>query len=143
AVRSWQPLGRAVPASGSPDLLLHTDLVVDLVDQGVEVLRGRGVEVLLPRAWTRVRTAVRAVVPEPGTEAVDSGRRLGSEQLADVNWEMIVDDEPLDAAEVQMLLDSASDLVRLRGQWVRADSGALRRAARFLTAQKGGRLTAP
>ena len=143
AVRSWPPLGRAVPAAGSPDLLLPTELVVDLVDEGVEVLRGRGVEVLLPRAWTRVRTAVRVVVSEPGTEAVDSGRRLGSDQLADVNWEMIVDDEPLDAAEVQMLLDSASDLVRLRGQWVRADSGALRRAARFLAARKGGRLTAP
>ena len=143
AVRSWQPLGRAVPASGSPDLLLPTELVVDLVDEGVEMLRGRGVEVLLPRAWTRVRTAVRVVVEKPGTESVDSGRRLGVDQLTDVNWEMIVDDEPLDAAEVQMLLDSASDLVRLRGQWVRADSGALRRAARFLAARQGGRITAP
>ena len=143
AVRSWQPLGRAVPASGSPDLLLPTELVVELVDEGVEMLRGRGVEVLLPRAWTRVRTAVRVVVEKPGTESVDSGRRLGVDQLSDVNWEMIVDDEPLDAAEVQMLLDSASDLVRLRGQWVRADSGALRRAARFLAARQGGRITAP
>lgn len=143
AVRSWPSLGRAVPASRSPDLLLPTDLVVELVDEGVEMLRGRGVEVLLPRAWTRVRTAVRVVVEEPGTESVDSGRRLGMDQLTDVNWEMIVDDEPLDAAEVQMLLDSASDLVRLRGQWVRADSGALRRAARFLAARQGGRVTAP
>ena len=143
AVRSWPPLGRAVPATGGPDLLLPTELVVDLVDEGVELLRGRGVEVLLPRAWTRVRTAVRVVVEEPGTESVDSGRRLGLDQLSDVNWEMIVDDEPLDATEVQMLLDSASDLVRLRGQWVRADAGALRRAARFLAARRGGRVTAP
>ncbi len=143
AVRSWPPLGRAEHAPGSPDLLLPTDLVVDLVDEGVEALRGRGVEVLLPRAWTRVRTAVRVVVSEPGTESVDSGRRLGLDQLTDVNWEMIVDDVPLDAAEVQMLVDSASDLVRLRGQWVRADAGALRRAARFLAARRGGRVTAP
>src|SRR5690606_11775697 len=77
AVRSWPPLGRAVPAAGSPDLLLPVDLVVRLVDEGVEALRGRGVEVLLPRAWTRVRTAVRAAVKDPGTENVDSGRRLG------------------------------------------------------------------
>ena len=143
AVRSWPPLGRAIPARGGPDLLLPTELVVELVDEGVEALRGRGVEVLLPRAWTRVRTAVRVVVSEPGTETVDSGRRLGVDQLSDVNWEMIVDDEPLDATEVQMLLDNASDLVRLRGQWVRADSGALRRAARFLAARRGGRVTAP
>lgn len=143
AVRSWPPLGSAVPASDSPDLFLPTELVVALVDFGVEALRGRGVEVLLPRAWTRVRTAVRVVVSEPGTESVDSGRRLGVDQLSDVNWEMIVDDEPMDATEVQMLLDNASDLVRLRGEWVRADSGALRRAARFLASRKGGRVTAP
>ncbi|MBB0994301.1 ATP-dependent helicase, partial [Dietzia sp. SLG510A3-40A3] len=96
-----------------------------------------------PRAWTRVRTAVRVAVTEPGTENVDSGRRLGLDQLADVNWEMVVDDVPLDPAEAQMLLDAASDLVKLRGQWVRADPGALRRAARFLAARRGGRVTAP
>ena len=141
AVRSWPPLGSAEPAPDGPDLFLPTELVVALVDHGVETLRGRGVEVLLPRAWTRVRTAVRVVASEPGTEAVDSGRRLGLDQLSDVNWEMIVDDEPLDAAEVQMLLDTATDLVRLRGRWVRADSGALRRAARFLASRKGGPVT--
>lgn len=143
AVRCWPPLGRAVPALDGQDLLLPTELVVQLVDEGVEALRGRGVEVLLPRAWTRVRTAVRVTVAEPGTENVDSGRRLGLDQLADVNWEMVVDDVPLDATEVRMLLDAASDLVKLRGQWVRADPGALRRAARFLAARRGGRVTAP
>ena len=143
AVRAWPPLTGAVQATEGPDLFLPTELVVALVDEGVEVLRGRGVEVLLPRAWTRVRTAVRVVVTAPGTESVDSGRRLGLEQLADVDWEMVVDDAPLDAAEARMLLDAASDLVRLRGQWVRADPGALRRAARFLAARRGGRVTAP
>ena len=117
--------------------------MVDLVDEGVEALRGRGVEVLLPRAWTRIRTAVRLAVKEPGTESVDSGHRLGLEQLADVDWELVVDDNPLDATEARMLLDAASDLVKLRGQWVRADPGALRRAARFLAARRGQRTTAP
>ncbi|WP_308161222.1 DEAD/DEAH box helicase [Dietzia psychralcaliphila] len=143
AVRSWPPLTRATQSAGGPDLLMPTDLVVDLVDEGVEALRGRGVEVLLPRAWTRIRTAVRVAVKEPGTESVDSGHRLGLEQLADVDWEMVVDDSPLDATEARMLLDAASDLVKLRGQWVRADPGALRRAARFLAARRGQRMTAP
>lgn len=143
AVRTWPPLGRALPATGGPDLLLPTDLVVDLVDEGVEALRGRGVEVLLPRAWTRVRTAVRVAVTPAGTENVDTGRRLGIDQLADVDWEMVVDDVPLDPAEAQVLLDAASDLVKIRGQWVRADPGALRRAARFLAARRGERATAP
>ncbi|MFL0578604.1 DEAD/DEAH box helicase [Dietzia sp. 179-F 9C3 NHS] len=141
AVRAWTPLGHADPAETGPDLLLTPDLVVDLVDTGIEALRGHGVEVLLPRAWTRVRTAVRVVVPEPGTEAVDTGRRLGLDQLADVDWEMVVDDEPVDAVELQQMLDSASDLVRLRGRWVRADAGALRRAARFLALRRGERTT--
>ncbi|MFN3602196.1 MAG: DEAD/DEAH box helicase [Dietzia sp.] len=141
AVRSWPPLARATQAAGVPDLLLTTELVVDLVDEGVQALRGRGIEVLLPRAWTRIRTAVRVAVKEPGTESVDSGHRLGLDQLADVDWEMVVDGSPLDATEARMLLDAASDLVKLRGQWVRADPGALRRAARFLAAGRGGRMT--
>lgn len=90
-----------------------------------------------------MRTAVRLAVTDPGTENIDSGRRLGVDQLADVDWEMVVDDVALDPAEAQMLLDAASDLVKLRGQWVRADPGALRRAARFLAARRGGRVTAP
>lgn len=142
AMRSWPPLTGAVTTSGGPDLLLPTSLVVDLVDEGVELLRGRGVEVLLPRAWTRVRTAVRATVAAPGTETVDSGHRLGLQQLADVDWEMVVDGTPLDEAEAQLMLDAATDLVQLRGRWVRADTGALRRAARFLAARKGDRITA-
>ena len=137
ARRCWPRLADARRAAGSVDLLLSTELLVELVDEGVQVLRGHGVEILLPRAWTRVRTAVRVVVGEPGTEAVDSGRRLGLDQLADVDWELLVDDEPLDAAELQALLVGAGDLVRLRGHWVRADPGALRRAARFLELARG------
>src|SRR5699024_12061180 len=74
AVRSWPPLARAESAPGGPDLLLTTDLLLELVDEGVEVLRGRGIEVLLPRAWTRVRTVVRATVVDPGTEDRKSTR---------------------------------------------------------------------
>lgn len=141
AVRAWPPLGRSGRASSGPDLLLTPEQVIELVDSGVEALRGHGVEVLLPRAWTRVRTTVRAVVGEPGTEVVDSGRRLGLDQLADVDWELLVDDEPVGAAELQRMLDSASDLVRMRGRWVRADSAALRRAARFLALRRGEKPT--
>lgn len=143
AVRSWPPLARAESAPGGPDLLLTTDLLLELVDEGVEVLRGRGIEVLLPRAWTRVRTVVRATVVDPGTEAVDTGHRLGLDQLTDVDWELVVDDAPIDPAEAQLLLDAATDLVRLRGRWVRADPGALRRAARFLASRRGQKATAP
>src|SRR5699024_10095290 len=82
-------------------------------------------------------------VAQPGVEAVDTGHRLGVDRLAEVNWEMLVDGEPLDEAEARMLLDAASDLVQLRGRWVRADPGALRRAARFLAARRGERPTAP
>ena len=63
--------------------------------------------------------------------------RLRTSMIARSVRSMVVDDVPLDPAEAQMLLDAASDLVKLRGQWVRADPGALRRAARFLGAAAG------
>ena len=139
AERAWTPLAGARRADGGTDLLLPTPLVLELVDTGVAALRAYGVEVLVPRAWTRVRAAVRVDPRDPGTEAVDSGRRLGVDQLADVDWSLVLDEDEVDADELRELLESASDLVRLRGRWVRADTVALRRAARFLERHTGAR----
>ena len=130
AVPSWPLLGRAVPASGSPDLLLPT-----MAAGGGSGRPGRRVD----GAWVccpgRGRGCGRRCGggAEPGTEAVDSGRRLGSEQLADVNWEMIADDNPGRRGA------DAPDCLRpgpAGGQWVRADSGAAP-GGTLLTARKG------
>src|SRR5699024_4270543 len=146
AKRFWPRLAEARTVAGSIDLFVPTDMILELVDDGVQVLRGAGVEVLLPRAWTRVSHTVRASVgaPDGGSQPppVDTGRRLELDRLGDVSWDLIVDGEPVDAAELEMLLREAGDLVRLRGRWVRADGEALRRAARFLLDRTGEKGTA-
>lgn len=122
-------LSEAETAPGGVDFLVPADTVVALVEGGATALRERGIEVLLPRAWTRVRTEVRAA---PSVAPVESEARLGLRELGEVSWEILVGGEPVDERELQKMLASSSDLVELRGRWVRAEAGALRRAAAFL-----------
>lgn len=129
AKRAYPPLAQAETEAGGVDFLLPADELLEFVDRGAQVLAERGIEVLLPRAWTRVKTEVRATPVQP---QVESEARLGMSQLVDVQWEVMVGGEPIDEAELHRLVSASSDLVQLRGRWVRADADALRRAAEFL-----------
>ena len=126
---AFPALAEADTAPGGVDFLLPADSIVDLVERGAAALQERGIEVLLPRAWTRVRTEVRAA---PSVAAVESEARLGVQQLTEIRWEVLVGGEPVDEVELQKMVAASSDLVQLRGRWVRADGEALRRASAFL-----------
>lgn len=126
---AFPALADAETAPGGVDFLLPAESIVELVERGAAALQERGIEVLLPRAWTRVRTEVRAT---PTVAAVESEARLGVQQLAEITWEVLVGREAVDEVELQKMVSASSDLVQLRGRWVRADSEALRRASAFL-----------
>ncbi|WP_333619886.1 DEAD/DEAH box helicase [Dietzia sp.] len=126
---AFPPLAGAETAEGGVDYLVPGDAVVELVSGGAAALQERGIEVLLPRAWTRVRTEVRAA---PAVAPVESEARLGLRQLGEIKWEILVGGETVDDTELQRMVAASSDLVQLRGRWVRAEAGALRRAAAFL-----------
>lgn len=134
AKRAYPALAQAETAAGGVDFLLPSEELLDFVDRGAQVLAERGIEVLLPRAWIRVKTEVRATPVQP---QVESEARLGLSQLVDVQWEVMVGGEPVDEVELQRMLAASSDLVQLRGRWVRADADALRRAAAFLDRARG------
>ncbi|MBF6172425.1 DEAD/DEAH box helicase [Nocardia blacklockiae] len=135
------PMLRELPRDpGGLDFLLPTAVVQDLVAHGAHALQAAGVQLLLPRAWRVVAPSMRLTVQSPAaTETA-----VGLSGLVSYRWELALGDTVLTPAEMGRLVQSKSDLVRLRGQWVQADHRALAAAAAYLdgrTSEAVGSLT--
>ncbi|AOD22537.1 helicase [Rhodococcus sp. p52] len=118
----------------SLDLLLPTPVVVDLVEHGARELDAAGIAVLLPRAWTRVDPSLRLQVESPVAPVSADDSVVGMNAIVSYEWQLAVGDMLLTPSEMEELVAANSDLVKLRGKWVRADAEALARAARYVTA---------
>ena len=118
----------------SLDLLLPTPVVVDLVEHGARELDAAGIAVLLPRAWTRVDPSLRLQVESPVAPVSADDSVVGMSAIVSYEWQLAVGDMLLTPSEMEELVAANSDLVKLRGKWVRADAEALARAARYVTA---------
>ncbi|WP_028479178.1 DEAD/DEAH box helicase [Nocardia sp. CNY236] len=129
------PRLRDVPGDvRSLDMLLPTEVVLDLVEHGVHALRSAGVRLLLPRAWNAAEPSLRLRVDSSAPAAHTC---VGKGDLVSYRWELALGDMVVTAAEMDRLLRNAADLVQVRGQWVRADHKALAAAARYITAHAG------
>ncbi|MFF3224700.1 DEAD/DEAH box helicase [Nocardia suismassiliense] len=115
----------------SMDLLLPTEVVVDLVEHGAHALQAAGVRLLLPRAWNVSAPTMRLRV-ESAVPAAES--TVGMPGLVSYRWELALGDTVLTKAEMERLVRSKSDLVQLRGDWVQADHKMLAAAARYVAA---------
>lgn len=87
------------------DLLLPTEVVVDLVAHGVHALQEAGIRLLLPRAWTvtapTMRLRVNSAVP-----AAES--TVGLPGLVSYRWELALGDTVLSRDEMQRLIHAKS-----------------------------------
>src|SRR5699024_11901125 len=88
-------------------------------------LEDAGITVLLPRYWTKQRTTLRPQeAEEDASQSSSSGVGLGA--MASFRWRMAVGETELTDEEMQQIREAQSELVRLRGQWVRLDATTLR-----------------
>ncbi|BDU02196.1 DEAD/DEAH box helicase [Nocardia sputorum] len=115
----------------SMDLLLPTEVVLDLVAHGAHALHAAGVQLLLPRAWSVAEPSMRLRVDSAAPAAEST---VGLRGLVAYRWELALGDMVLTTAEMERLVRGKSDLVQLRGQWVQADHKALAAAARYVAA---------
>lgn len=130
------PRLRDVPRDDdSLDALLPLAVVMDLVAHGAMTLREHGIILMLPRAWSVVAPSLRVRVTSAVSPIASENRTVGLDQLLDYDWELALGDKVLTAEEMNRLVDSTSDLVQLRGEWVQADKDVLARAARFVSAR--------
>ena len=120
----------AVDDSGV-DWLLTTAEASEFLTRDTPALEEAGVTVLLPREWTKEKTTVRPqeVEEQPG-KGTGSGVGLGA--MVSFRWRVAVGETELTDEEMEEIREAQSELVRLRGQWVRLDATTLRAAERFL-----------
>ncbi|MEE2061915.1 DEAD/DEAH box helicase [Rhodococcus artemisiae] len=116
------------------DLLLPTPVVIDLVEHGARALHAAGVSLLLPRAWATVDASLRLTVNSSVAPVTADESSVGMNAIVSYEWQLAVGDMLLTHSEMEELVAANSDLVKLRGKWVRADNEALARAAKYVNA---------
>ncbi|NKQ53089.1 DEAD/DEAH box helicase [Amycolatopsis sp. K13G38] len=121
--RAWSPLKRALEAATPGELIFTDDEIVELLDS--DPLRSAGVEVLWPREMFADSVRMKAsTTAAPGSDAQGAFRIT---DLLNFRWQLSIGEQPLTEEEVTALAEAKRPMVRLRGRWVRADSGMLRR----------------
>ncbi|AWB83811.1 DEAD/DEAH box helicase [Corynebacterium liangguodongii] len=118
---------------GEWDAFLDTEEIVRFVQRDAARLRHNNFAVMLPRAWSEAETRARLSVADPG-DPHDSSTvtHLGFDTLVSYDWRLSVGDVELNDEEMARLIESKSGLVKLRGQWVLADSRSLARTRRYM-----------
>ncbi|WP_018295818.1 DEAD/DEAH box helicase [Corynebacterium lubricantis] len=118
---------------GDWDAYLSTDDIVEFMQKDVTKLKAHGFTVMLPRAWStaEVSSKLRVTDPDSGADA-STVSHLGFDQLVSYDWRLSIGDTELTDEEMQELVKSKSGLIKLRGQWVLADTSSLSRVNDYM-----------
>lgn len=127
------PLGPATdPTAGDWDVLLPTSELVEFVMLDAQRLQDNGIQVMLPRAWSTAKATATVRTREASGEGSNRHQGLGLEELVRYDWHISLGDVELSEDEMRELVRSKSGLVKLRGQWVLADSRSLSTVTEYI-----------
>ncbi|WP_257182778.1 DEAD/DEAH box helicase [Corynebacterium cystitidis] len=118
---------------GDWDAYLSTDQIVEFVQHDASALRAAGFAVMLPRAWSTAETTAKlhvALAHDPVDDATVT--HLGFDQLLTYDWRLSVGDIELTDEEMAELVRSKSGLIKLRGEWVLADTSSLSKISDYM-----------
>jgi hypothetical protein len=119
----------------APDHDGHVELDLDTADDFIELapdaLERVGVELIGPEHLVRAKVSVRGTAREGPTD--DRKGRFGKEAL--VEWEAVIDETPISAADLERAETAGVSLMRAGHRWVRIDAAGLRRARQVLSEQ--------
>lgn len=129
ALRVPRPGGMDLDLAGAHHFLAHVAADLDRAGFGV----------LLPAGWragpARLGLAGSGGAARPDG-VVDTGARIGKDDLVDFSWRLAVDGDELTDAEMDALVRAKAPLVRLRGRWVALDADRLRDGLAFLAQRR-------
>lgn len=130
----WQRL-----VSGGEDrtLLLEGDEAEEFWRDELPALVGLGAKVELPPNWRNPKLRVRGQL---GTTGAKGETLLGLDQIVQVNWQVMVGDQPVTMQELEGLVRASVPLVRLRDQFVIVDDATLKEARRVFERAKKNRV---
>ncbi len=122
------------PTVGDWDVYFSTEELVSFIGNYATRLQDRGFVVMLPKAWSKQETTASLRLTESGQTPTES--RLGMDQIVSFDWHISVGDITLTDAEMAQLITSKSGLIRLRGDWVMADTAVVRSVAEYIAKLK-------
>lgn len=82
------------------------------------MLEQAGFGILLPAWWTGKGTRIKLGARAKVKSKFQGGGRVSLDDLADVNWEIVLGSETISLRELQALAKLKMPLVKVRGQWV-------------------------
>ena len=116
---------------------LDLDEADDFIDIAPAVLDRLGIELLGPEHLVTASVRVRGTATDSPRD--DRKSHFGKEAL--VEWEAVIDDTPISAAEMERAAAAGSTLMRAGSRWVKIDPAGLRRARQLLEEQIEDRST--
>ncbi|AWB82139.1 ATP-dependent helicase [Corynebacterium yudongzhengii] len=120
-------------SEGDWDVYLTTSEIVTFISKEVPKLQRRGFDVMLPKAWTAQETKAKLVTSSADDAAVAATTsQIGMDQLINYNWRISVGDTELTDEEMEELVHSKTGLIRLRGEWVMANTQSLKQVANYM-----------
>ncbi len=126
--RVWPPLRRLLDDAAPTEIVLDDEEANDLLGPVTDDLASAGIQVLWPRDLVRTLGVAATVSTTESPEAV-TGSMFHFEDLMELRFTVSLDGEVLTDEELDALAQAKRTVVRLRGQWVRADPELLARAA--------------
>ena len=125
--------GPASPYGGDWDVYLSTEQLVEFVTHDAAALRKAGFTVMFPKSWSHMETKAKldtVEVHDPAEGATKA--HIGMEKLVNYDWKLSVGDTQLTEAEMDELIKSKSGLIKLRGEWVMADTQSLNKIQQYM-----------
>ncbi|MEQ8440157.1 MAG: DEAD/DEAH box helicase [Ilumatobacter fluminis] len=113
----------------------HVELDIEEADEFIEQaplqLEQANVELIGPEHLIRAKVSVKGTASEGPTD--DRRGRFGKEAL--VEWQAVIDETPISAADLERAEAAGVSLLRTGHRWVRIDTAALRKARKTLSEQ--------
>ncbi len=133
AAGAWLPLDRLLEQRVPDELMLDTDDLVSLLEDGVGALHEHGVDVLWPRSLGRDLSARATLDRAPAQrqgQLIDGV--LSGDTLFSFNWQVALRGDPLTEQEMDQLARATSPMLKLRGGWTVVDPAVARKARKRL-----------
>ncbi|QCB28218.1 DEAD/DEAH box helicase [Corynebacterium endometrii] len=119
--------------AGDWDVYLSTDDLVRFISADVQALKAAGFTVMLPKSWAHMETKAHIETREIRDPAVAATvSHVGMDKLVEYDWHISVGDTVLTEAEMDQLVRSKSGLIKLRGEWVMADTSSLGKITEYM-----------
>lgn len=135
AARLFPPLGALLESAQPTACALSVADAYHFLREGAPLLQASGMAVLMPAAWQgEAGLKVKARVKRPRSVA-DSN--LGLAQILEVDWDLVLGDQPVTMVELKRLAKLKVPLVRVRGHWVQVDPARVSALMKRLTQQDG------